>query len=208
MARIAGSLWSVPRDEAGARLREVVAAGLDRVHWDVTDGVFARDGGFTPEQAEECLAGVAVANEAHLMVGDPLPHIDRWSELCTVIAVHAEIPDLHEALRRIEQRGCRPALVASPTTPLAGLPVAGLDLLLMSVTPGHAGSAFLPGTLDRIRQATGLRGVASVGVDGGVTAALWPALAAAGTDWIVTGSALFSDPDPGRWLERCRRSFD
>ena len=77
-----------------------------------------------------------------------------------------------------------------------------LDLLLvMSVNPGFGGQKFIPSALDKIRvldqrlRARGLRDKVAIEVDGGVNAQTAGAVAAAGADVLVAGSAIFGTKD-------------
>jgi len=72
-------------------------------------------------------------------------------------------------------------------------------LLLMSVNPGFGGQAFIPETLNKLRAARALIDASGrairLEVDGGVTAANIAAIAAAGADTFVAGSAIFGAGD-------------
>jgi ribulose-phosphate 3-epimerase len=92
--------------------------------------------------------------------------------------------------------------VLNPATPLAWLDhtLPQLDLvLLMSVNPGFGGQAFIPATLDKIRAVrerirAGGRDV-RLEVDGGIKVDNIGAVAAAGADTFVAGSAIFGSGD-------------
>lgn len=204
--RIAGSLWSVPVDARAHRLATAVAAGLPVVHWDASDGRFAAPGGFTPSAAGRLLASAPpVESEAHLMSHAPAPEVPAWAELCTMIVVPLEVDGAPAAVAAIEARGVRPALAVSLGTPLEQVP-SGLPVLLMAITPGEAGAPFDPAVLDRVRRLRDRGRNPVVGVDGGVGPGHFSALAEAGAQWLVSGTSLFQAPDPGAWLEACRRS--
>jgi ribulose-phosphate 3-epimerase len=119
--------------------------------------------------------GVGVGAETHLMVTDPLAHVDAWTDFC----------------------GVRPALALSPGTGLDTVPSQELPVLVMSVQPGHGGSTFLPSTYDRLRQLAGTR---LLGVDGGVDQQAALRSRAAGANWVVSGTALLNSPDPAQWI--------
>ena len=79
-----------------------------------------------------------------------------------------------------------------------------LDLvLIMSVNPGFGGQAFIPHALDKLRAARKLVDAAMertgrailLEVDGGVKADNIAAIAAAGADTFVAGSAIFGGGD-------------
>jgi ribulose-phosphate 3-epimerase len=196
-ARVSGSLWSVPVDRQGAEAGRLAGAGLENLHWDLADGLFARSGGFDPDTARQLTEQTGVRAEAHLMVVDPLRHVDAWTAFCEIVVVHVEARYCEAALRRIERRGARPAVALSPGTPTSGLPSRDLDVLVMSVEPGCGGAAFIPGTYERIRSLVGPR---LLGVDGGVGAAEARQSRAAGANWIVSGTALLRAEDPAEWI--------
>lgn len=205
--RLAGSLWSVPEDEQAAALSRAAAAGLRVVHWDHTDGRFAAAGGFSPERAGALMAAVPdLRAEAHLMMVDALPVLDAFAEVCERVVVHAESATLHAALRRIERRGREPAVAVMLDTDLTTWRSQEVPLLVMSITPGRAGSRFDRAALDRIAavRAAAVRDTAgrsrAIGVDGGVDADSAGEAIRHGADWIVSGTALFGAPDPGAWL--------
>ncbi|MND92832.1 Ribulose-phosphate 3-epimerase [compost metagenome] len=72
-------------------------------------------------------------------------------------------------------------------------------ILLMSVNPGFGGQKFIPGTLDKLREARALIDASGRGIrleiDGGVNVANIAEIAAAGADTFVAGSAIFNQPD-------------
>ena len=102
----------------------------------------------------------------------------------------------------IHDQGCKAGLVLNPATPVAWLDhvLDKLDLVLvMSVNPGFGGQSFIPGTLDKLRAVR--ERIARSGreirleVDGGVKADNIGAIAAAGADTFVAGSAIFGAKD-------------
>jgi ribulose-phosphate 3-epimerase len=72
-------------------------------------------------------------------------------------------------------------------------------ILLMSVNPGFGGQKFIPGTLDKLREAR--RRIDESGldirleIDGGVTTSNIAEIAKAGADTFVAGSAIFNTDD-------------
>lgn len=91
----------------------------------------------------------------------------------------------------------------NPSTPVHLLKdiIHELDLvLLMSVNPGFGGQKFIPHTVNKVRElrelidSTGSK--ALIEVDGGVNVETGKLLAAAGSDALVAGNAVFKDVDP------------
>jgi len=92
--------------------------------------------------------------------------------------------------------------VFNPATPLDVLKYV-MDkvdmILLMSVNPGFGGQKFIPGTLDKLREARALIDASGreirLEIDGGVNVQNIRAIAEAGADTFVAGSAIFNQPD-------------
>ncbi len=98
--------------------------------------------------------------------------------------------------------GCKSGLVFNPAAGLGALEYV-MDkvdvILLMSVNPGFGGQAFIPGTLDKLRQARSLIDASGLPIrleiDGGVSRANIREIASAGADTFVAGSAIFNSDD-------------
>ncbi|MFE9232869.1 hypothetical protein [Cellulosimicrobium funkei] len=195
--RVAASFWSTPRDRVAAEADRLARAGLRTVHWDHTDGRFAAAGGFTAAEAAEVTAGSGLAAEAHLMVEEPLREVDRWTDFCELVVVHAGTHDWRAALDRVRARGARAGVALSTGADVPEL-TPGTDVLVMSITPGRAGSAFRPGALSTVGRAAAAGH--DVGLDGGVTRAVVPRALRAGATWLVSGTDLVASDDPRGWL--------
>ncbi|MCR1984343.1 hypothetical protein NSA53_19105 [Cellulosimicrobium cellulans] len=199
--RVAASFWSTPRDRVAAEADRLARAGLRTVHWDHTDGRFAAAGGFTAAEAADVTAGSGLAAEAHLMVEEPLREVDRWTDFCELVVVHAGTRGWRAALDRVRARGARAGVALSPGT---GVPSVepGTDVLVMSITPGEAGSAFQVDALTTVQQVVGAGH--DVGLDGGVTREIAPRALDAGATWLVSGTDLVASEDPRGWLSAAR----
>ncbi len=162
----------------------------------MSDGRFAVSGGFTAERAAALTESTGLAAEAHIMAVDPLEWVDAWTEFCRLVIVHVESRGWRRAVDRIVARGSEPGLALSPGTPARVVP-AGMTALLMSITPGDAGSAFDAGVL---RKAATLNATGRVGLDGGVQLRHVEAVATV-VDWVVVGTDLFSPGGAERWRE-------
>src|SRR5690606_27265989 len=106
------------------------------------------------------------------------------------------------SLGLIRDHGCRAGLVFNPATPLDWLDylLDKIDLvLIMSVNPGFGGQAFIDSSLDkirRVRERIDQSGRAvRLEVDGGVKVDNIGAIARAGADTFVAGSAIFGSGD-------------
>ena len=99
----------------------------------------------------------------------------------------------------IRDAGCKSGLVFNPAAGLDALKYVmdKVDMvLLMSVNPGFGGQAFIPGTLDKLREARALIKESGLDIrleiDGGVSATNIREIAEAGADTFVAGSAIFN----------------
>jgi ribulose-phosphate 3-epimerase len=146
--------------------------------------------------------------DVHLMVS-PVDRIivDFAKAGANIITFHPEASDhVDRSLSLIRDNGCLAGLVFNPATPLNYLDhvMDRLDMiLLMSVNPGFGGQSFIPSTLPKLRQvraridahvAAGGKPIA-LEVDGGVKIDNIAAIAKAGADTFVAGSAVFGAPD-------------
>jgi ribulose-phosphate 3-epimerase len=121
----------------------------------------------------------------------------------TYVSFHPEASEhVDRTIALIREHGCRPGLAFNPATPLDWLDytLEKIDLvLLMSVNPGFGGQQFIPGVLPKIAEvrkrvlATGRE--IRVEVDGGIKAEVIAAVARAGADTFVAGSAIFGSAD-------------
>lgn len=202
--RVAVSLWSVPEPLQDHALTTLRSAGLEYVHWDLTDGVFAAAGGFPADRARALTAMHGLRAEAHLMVTDPFAHLDAWTDFCELVVVHAETPDHLAALRRIEKRGARAGLALSPGTSTGVVPSGDLAVLVMSIVPGQAGSTFTPSALGTVRELRTDAPDRLVGLDGGVQRRHLDDIRQAGASWLVSGTDLTGAADPAAWLADAR----
>merc|ERR1711918_205783 len=108
---------------------------------------------------------------------------------------------IDRSLQLVRSRGCKAGLVFNPATSLdyAKYVLDKVDIiLLMSVNPGFGGQSFIPGTLDKLKEARKMIDEPGydirLEVDGGVSPANIKEIAEAGADMFVAGSAILKDP--------------
>ena len=202
---IAPSILSADFARLGEDTARVLAAGADWVHFDVMDNHYVPNLTVGPLVCEALRKyGITAPIDVHLMVR-PVDRIipDFAKAGASLVSFHPEASDhVDRTLGLIREQGLQAGLVLNPATPLAWLDhvMDKLDLiLLMSVNPGFGGQSFIPSTLAKISQVRE-RIVASgrpirLEVDGGVKVDNIGAIAAAGADTFVAGSAIFGSPD-------------
>jgi ribulose-phosphate 3-epimerase len=202
--RIAPSILSANLACLGDEVRRVVEAGADIVHFDVMDNHYVPNLTFGPMVCAAIRPLTQATIDVHLMV-KPVDRIvpDFARAGADLISFHPEASEhVDRTIGLIHECGCRAGLVLNPATPLAHLDhvLAELDLvLIMSVNPGFGGQRFIPYTLDKVR-AVRQRIDASgrdvwLEVDGGVKVDNIGAIARAGADTFVAGSAIFGAGD-------------
>lgn len=210
---MAPSLLSADFARLGEEVRAVLAAGADWIHFDVMDNHYVPNLTFGPMVAaalRSCMvtpSGTAPV-DVHLMVEPVDSLIPAFARAgAQLISFHPEASrHVDRSLQLIRDEGCQAALALNPGTPLAVLDhvLDRLDMvLLMTVNPGFGGQAFIPGMLHKIQAAhrrldeyalrTGRR--IRLQVDGGVKLDNVAAIASAGADTFVAGSAVFGAPD-------------
>ena len=211
---IAPSILSADFARLGEEVDKVLAAGADVVHFDVMDNHYVPNLTIGPMVCKALRNyGVTAPIDVHLMV-KPVDRIigDFIEAGATYITFHPEASEhIDRSLQLIKSAGCKAGLVFNPATPLHYMDYVmdKLDVvLLMSVNPGFGGQSFIPGTLDKLREAKAK--IAASGrdirleIDGGVKADNIGEIAAAGADMFVAGSAIFNAPDYKTVIDQMR----
>ena len=203
--KIAPSLLSANFAHLVEEVQDISRGGADLLHLDVMDGHFVPNLTFGAPVIQALRSTTEIPFDAHLMTYHPETYFGPLEKAgVAMISFHAEAAVHHDRLiHDIRERGIQAGLALNPGSPLSlveeVLPI--LDfVLIMSVNPGFGGQKFISYTLDKIRR---LRRLAEekgnpalqIEVDGGVTPDNAGALAAAGADILVAGSAVFGKKD-------------
>jgi ribulose-phosphate 3-epimerase len=205
--RIAPSILSADFAALGEDIRKVEEAGAQLLHVDVMDGHFVPNITIGPPVVKSIKKVTKLPLDVHLMITDPDKYIPAFVDAgASILTVHAEATvHLDRTLNFIRSQNVMVGVSINPATPVAVLEHAlGLAdmLLLMTVNPGFGGQKFIPYTVEKIKLARrmieerNLRCV--IEVDGGIDTETVPQVVKAGAEVLVSGSAIFHAPDPGR----------
>ena len=215
---IAPSILSADFARLGEDTARVLAAGGDWVHFDVMDNHYVPNLTIGPLVCEALRKhGVTAPIDVHLMV-EPVDRIipDFAKAGATDISFHPEASfHVHRTIQLIKSQGCRAGLVLNPATPVDVLDwvLPDLDMvLLMSVNPGFGGQSFIPSALEKLQRVRGMIDRCGkpirLEIDGGVKPDNIGAIAAAGADTFVAGSAIFGHPDYAQVIAQMRAAVD
>jgi ribulose-phosphate 3-epimerase len=202
---IAPSILSADFARLGRDVNDVLEAGADWVHFDVMDNHYVPNLTIGPMICQALRDyGITAPIDVHLMVEPVDELVPQFAKAgATLISFHPEASrHVDRTISLIRDHGCQPGLVLNPSTPMGQLhwTLDKLDLvLLMSVNPGFGGQSFIPHVLDKVRKVREMIDTSGreirLEVDGGVKIDNIAAVAEAGADTFVAGSAIFGSDD-------------
>ncbi len=205
---IAPSILSADFARLGEEVRSVEVAGAGFIHFDVMDNHYVPNLTVGPLVCKAIRPHVKIPIDVHLMVSPVDALIGDFAKAgADYITFHPEATQhIDRSLQLVKDAGCKAGLVFNPATSLDYLDwvMEKIDMvLLMSVNPGFGGQTFIPSTIDKVKVARQKidahiargGGPIRLEVDGGIKTDNITAVAAAGADTFVAGSAVFGAPD-------------
>ncbi|HTN42505.1 MAG TPA: ribulose-phosphate 3-epimerase [Nitrospiria bacterium] len=213
--KIAPSILSADFAHLAEEIAKVTEAGADMIHVDVMDGHFVPNFTIGPPIVKAIRKVTRLPLDVHLMMTNPDDFIHDFIKAgSNYITVHVETcPHLHRTIQSIKEEGVKAGVTLNPATPLSSVEeiLGEVDLLLiMSVNPGFGGQGFIPSALEKLRRARTMidqRGAkVELEIDGGIKVENVGAIAQAGADILVSGSAIFESKDYKDTIQKMRRA--
>jgi len=204
MARIIPAILTDNRSQLRAMVG-TLSRFSDWIQIDIADGEFVENKTVTVEALADLHTSALL--EVHLMTEQP----EQFFLACQRAGVRRVIFHLEAAeqpgklLDQLDELGLEKGIAINPETPIELLLpyVERIDVaLLLSVHPGWQGQNFLPQTIDRVRQFRSSYPMVIIEVDGGLNAETIGAVAQAGADYLVVGSAIVKADDPAEAYRR------
>lgn len=198
--KIAPSILAADYANFEQEIKRLEATGAEYAHIDIMDGHFVPNISFGAGVVEALRPHSKMVFDCHLMVSNPEQHIEEFARAgADIISIHVEAtPHIHGALQKIRSAGVKPSVVINPGTPVASIQhILNLvdQVLVMTVNPGFGGQAFLPETMDKVRELVQLRAERGLNfdieVDGGIDNQTISVAKEAGANIFVAGSYVF-----------------
>ena len=216
MKKIAPSILSADFTKLAKEIKAVEDAKADYLHIDVMDGHYVPNITVGPFIVEAARRATRLPLDVHLMIENPDKFVPDFAKAGSdIITVHAEASrHLHRTIQYIKEQGIRAGVSLNPTTPLSVLEhiLGDVDLILvMTVNPGFSGQSFIKSCLPKIERIRKMLDdgnyKAELEVDGGIKVSNIGAVAKAGADVFVAGSAIFGSDNYRKTISVMRQEI-
>ena len=202
-----------------------VKSFVKTIHVDVCDGKFANNTTFVdPKPFKEYLKQMAISRsgwvaedkgllfEVHLMVEDPIAHIQRWADagFQRFIGQIEKMPDQAAFVAEAQLHG-EAVLAIDKQSSLDELSVSLDDLdslLVMTIQAGFSGQKFEEALLEKVKKAREKSEYLPIEVDGGINDETIAVAAAAGATRFVVTSFLFGYQTPEQQYKLLKEKLD
>lgn len=200
MAKLYPSLLSTDFLNLQQELKDLEAAGVDGVHFDVMDGRFVPNISIGLPILDAVRKGTKLPIDVHLMIEEPEKYVDLFAQHgADMISVHVEAtPHIHRVIEQIKSQNIKAGVVLNPGTPVdAILPVIRMVdyVLVMTVNPGFGGQSFISDSIEKLDQLTSIKDRMEldfdIEVDGGINNETVKNVIEHGATMLVAGSYFF-----------------
>lgn len=186
----------------------------DWFHLDVMDGRFVPNISFGLPVIEQIRKTTSKICDVHLMILEPEKFTEEFKKAgADILTVHIEAcPHLHRNIEQIKSLGMQAGVAINPHTPVSFLKdiLHDIDLVcMMSVNAGFGGQAFIPHTLEKIKELRKMidekQLTVKIEIDGGVTVGNAQSIVDAGADVLVAGNTVFGSIMPKEVIARLKQ---
>jgi ribulose-phosphate 3-epimerase len=221
MAIVAPSLLAANFLKLEDECKMLNESDADWFHLDIMDGRFVPNISFGPMLVKFIRGTTKKYCDVHLMIVEPWNYFKQFKDAgADNLSIHIEAcPDLKKNIEEIRSMGMDAGVAISPDTPIGGLkdilPLINV-VCMMSVYPGFGGQAFIPRTMDRIKELRKMIDDApaslsrqlkvKIEIDGGVTVENAASIMAAGADVLVAGNTVFKSAEPEETIRQLKKS--
>lgn len=201
ISKLAPSMLSADFSKLGEQIQKLEENDIELLHIDVMDGAFVPSISFGMPVIKSIRKITNLFFDAHLMIKEPIRYIEEFAKCgADGVTVHFEAcNDLKATLEKIKEMDMKCSVAISPDTDVESIEniLYLVDMVLvMSVYPGFGGQKFINSSLEKVRKLDSIRNEKKydylIEIDGGVSIENAKEIAAAGVDWLVAGTAVFS----------------